>query len=165
MCKGGVAYDGYRWEESCIGSAFGHGDGCAHVYAACQSLEWGESAEGVASDVTKYAVVGIFCQHLVESRVYIPVSTSLAELWRTSSQILCGLEGWACFHAESLCHTVGCKLACAREVTSEPSLYWIVSAHHACHHLLHNRLSVFHDDERVILCSEGLDAVNRERVL
>ena len=107
MGEGGVTDDGNCWEESCISSTLGHRDAGSHIDTTAECLERRQCAEGIATDVAKDAIVGIFSQHLIQCSIDIAVSATLTELWGTTREILRIVESWTCWLAECFGNTVG----------------------------------------------------------
>ncbi len=63
-----------------IRSALRHGDGCAHIHARVDGVEWGIGSKRIATNVAEYLVCGIFFfQYLGQHRVHVAMAAPFAQ--------------------------------------------------------------------------------------
>ena len=110
-------------------------------------------------------MVWICFKYLVESSIYISVSTSLTQLWRTCSKILCRSKSLWKLNAESLGHAVRIELALTWEGSSKTSLDRSNVAHDIANSFFHYRLTILHHKEFIALLCHLHHFFCRYRVL
>ncbi len=147
VSEGRVADDGYRRPLSGIGGTLGHSYRRTHFDAGMYRMERRQSAERIASYIAEYAGILILSRHLVQRRVHIAMTAAHAQGGRTRHDQIVGLTARQRLHTQSLAHRVGCKLAHARQLARQASLYGHGRRNQTAHHLLDDRLSLLHDHD------------------
>ena len=157
MGEGGVTDDGNCGPLAGIGGTLGHGDAGTHIYTRVDSLEGRHKAQGVATDVTKHAGIGILLQHLVEGGVNVAVTATLAQCGGTRSDILTAGITLAHGQTQSILQCVGVQLASTGQFAGEAAFDLGIAGHHATHQVLDEGLAFLGDEDGITLGGHAAD--------
>ena len=107
----------------------------------------------------------MLAQHVVQCRIYVAVAAALAKGRGPGHGELAGRLALAAGQTEGAAYVVGREFARAGQLAAQTSFDRNRSTQQTADHLLHQRLSLFDDQQRTALRSHALYECRRQRIL
>ena len=115
--------------------------------------------------ITNYTSIRIFVENIHQSPIYISVTASLTQLWRTSYEIFGWLKELWSRNAKGYSNSIRCQFSCTWQITSKTSNHLCLVANDIANTFFYNRLTIFYNENLVAVFCHTENLLCRKRIL